>query len=125
MILTTADVWQGWTFAAHSLGLERASASKRAIAAALKAARELADAPELEAPAIFYAFARRPSAFPRRARYQMLWSLTSAQARFWGEQLQVNRQSFQAAALHVAGKLEPRWSFERLAREMEAWLVPL
>lgn len=124
MVLNNRDVWQSWTFVARRYGFETKRASRSAIAAALQKARKLAVVPELAPAAVFFALARRPSAFPGGpARGRVLHVMVAAQARRLGLDMQVSPQRFVQTMLRVQGKLGKRWVFERLAYEVETWLV--
>lgn len=124
MILTAVELSAVWKAIARRYGIDPKSAPRKAMSAARRAAAKLATEPELEPAAIFYAFARRPSALPKRVRRRMLLVLVSAQAKQHDKVVQVAPQRFNQATARVQGNLGPvRWSFARTSQEVDSWLA--
>lgn len=124
MIPKSADVWETWRTFSRQQGFDTKRASRRSIAAALRTARKLANrAPHKRPAAVFFAFARRPSAFPKKARRRMNLILAATVARQLGLDLQATPQQQHQATLRIQGKLGKRWTFLRTYQEVEKWLA--
>ena len=124
MILSAREVWAAWTWVARGQGLEASGGNRGAIAGARARAKTLAYGPEVAPAAVFFAFCRRPSCFPRKARRQMLAVLTIAQAKQLGLVVRVSPQRINQVCAHIRGHLPPRWDFARTAQEVHTWLGP-
>jgi hypothetical protein len=120
VIPSTAEIFEGYGFHARRHGLP--SASERAVAAALEAARGFAAGNEADEPAaLFFAFATYRRAFPGALRF-MTRSIAAGHARGLGFRL---RATSAETDEWISGIMFRTVSFEDVKRYFAERLVPL